>query len=274
MSSYSFSTASPVKFLVFVTSAFLFSFGVAQAQPGPPMEFQKNYDKASINSADLSVLFIGNSHSHPIPDLLDRVFKENDPKKKVLFVMAPSYGFLVDHARNKRTIDLLKLGKWDYVVLQAQKYSTTGRRSYPIDGAIKLSEIAKKQGTKVIMYPEWSRRNVPDEYKRINKLHRRIAKQTKAKVAPIGQTWSEVLKKRPNLILHSSDGNHASAAGSYLNACLFYGILTGKAVTKPAKLPGLKISDAAFKQIHQSCFDRLKSEGLITSKNKKGTLKK
>lgn len=250
------------------STAFLvsvFTANLAAAQPGPPAEFQKSFSAESINKADVSVLFIGNSHSHPIPDLLGRVFKANDPGKKVVFAVASGYGFLVDHARNKRTLDLLKKGKWDFVVLQAQKYSTTGRRTYPIDGALKLSEIAKKHGTKVIMYPEWSRRNVPEEYKRINKLHHRIAKKTKATVAPIGQTWAAVLKKNPKLILHSSDGNHASVAGSYLNACLFYGMLTDKKVTKASKLPRVKLSPSAFGLIHKSCHQSLVKEGLIRS---------
>ncbi len=188
--------------------------------------------KDDIEQADVSILFIGNSHSAPIPGILSELFKSQLPNQKVLIAAAPSWGFLAEHAERNSTVSLIKQGPWDYVVLQAQKYSTTGKYSYPYDGALKLSKIASAQGAKIIMYPEWSRREVPDEYKRINQIHNEIAKQTGAVVAPIGQAWERALKKNSKLKLYASDGNHASPLGSYLNACVFFSMVTGNAISE------------------------------------------
>ena len=183
-----------------------------------------------IEQADVSILFIGNSHSAPIPGILIELFKSQFSNQKVFIAMVPSWGFLAEHAERNSTVSLIKQGPWDYVVLQAQKYSTSGKYSYPYDGALKLSRIASSQGAKIIMYPEWSRREIPDEYKRINQIHNEIAKQTGAVVAPIGQAWELALKKNSKLKLYASDGNHASPLGSYLNACVFFSMVTGNAI--------------------------------------------
>ena len=107
--------------------------------------------------SELRVLFIGNSHSQPIPKILTDLFKRQMPGKKVRVQRVPDYGFLIEHANKKSTLTQLNGGNWDFVVLQAQKYSSSGRYSYPTAGAIHLSELATKQGAHVLMYPEWSR---------------------------------------------------------------------------------------------------------------------
>lgn len=189
--------------------------------------------KATIEQADISVLFIGNSHSAPIPKILTEIFENQMPSKTFLSV-GVYHGFLVDHAESPSTLELLQRGSWDCVVLQAQKYSTSGKYHYPYDAAIKLSRLATRQRSRIMMYPEWSRRDHPDEYKRIDRIHNEIAAQTGASVAPIGQTWSDVLAANPQMELYAADGNHASMAGSYLNAAIFYCLLTGEKINSLA----------------------------------------
>lgn len=181
---------------------------------------------------DLRVLFIGNSHSAPIPKLLREIFKRQLPDKKVQLQRVTSFGFLIDHAQRPSTLKHLKSTKWDYVVLQAQKYSTSGKYRYPTRGAAALADIATKNGAKVIMYPEWSRRGVPEEYARIRKLHDAIATETGAVVAPIGEAWELAFANNDQLKLHAADGNHASGLGSYLNACVFFTLLTGESAER------------------------------------------
>ncbi len=175
----------------------------------------------------ISVLFIGNSHIMVSPNLLQALIQKNNLDKNVLIARA-SGGFLIQHARNPATIELLKAGAWDYVVLQAQKYSTSGNYHYSYDGALSLSKIANDLGSSIIMFPEWSRKGFPDEYKRIDKIHLEIAKITGATVAPIGSVWVKAESENPNVALLSADGNHASDFGHFLNACVFYSMITQK----------------------------------------------
>lgn len=185
----------------------------------------------------LAILFIGNSHTEVSPELLTHLLQTREPQRRV--VMARARGeFLSNHLHRPETLALLKALPWDVVVLQAQKYSTTGTRDYPIDAALELTRIARQQGAQVILFPEWSRQEEPLEYLRINKVHQKIAQQTESPIAPIGQTWAAVQADFPQLLLHDDDGNHASLTGHLVNACVFYGMLT-KSAAAPDQLPPL-----------------------------------
>jgi hypothetical protein len=211
--------------------------------------------KEQIESADVSALFIGNSHTWNLDQLVARMFAEAHPDKKVCIARAPGNGFLVDHARDNTTRELINLGQWDFVILQAQKYSTTGRFSYSYDGALELSKLAQEQGARIIMFPEWSQRGKPDEHLRIDKLHQEIAAQTGATVAPIGDCWDAVIQSDSSLELHASDGNHATPLGAYLNACVFYSLLAGEEAP-PSKVAG---DDAKFNLIRQTVWQHVAS---------------
>ena len=50
----------------------------------------------------------------------------------------------------------------------------------------------------------------------------------------VGMAWTGAHKSSPGLELHHKDGRHASPAGAYLTACVFYTVLTRKS---PLGLP-------------------------------------
>ena len=54
----------------------------------------------------------------------------------------------------------ITLLNWSFVVLQAQKYSTSGQFFYPTDGAEALLRIARTQRAVPILFPEWPLRGV------------------------------------------------------------------------------------------------------------------
>jgi hypothetical protein len=218
-------------------------------------------DETKIQS--IRVLFIGNSHSAPIPALMKDLVKRLRPDQKAHFGVVRSSGFLAEQAESATTRTTIRTGKWDYVVLQAQKYSSSGKRSYPTDGAMKLSELATKAGAKLLMYPEWPRRDAGgDEYGRIKTIHLSIAEKTGAMVAPIGEAWVKAAASNPSLSLYARDGNHATQDGSYLNACVFYSLLFGESpVSETSKSPkGLFKSHKALEEAAWSAVEECKSE--------------
>ena len=208
---------------------------------------------AKKEPGEIRVLFIGNSHSAPIPRLLTGIFLRQKPETKTLIRTAPSFGFLADHAKVPQTLELIRKGNWDYVVLQAQKYSTTERYTYPTDGAMTLSKVASESGAEILMYPEWSRADVPDEYQRIKAIHDSIARKTGAKVAPIGEAWEEAIGRYEEKQLFASDGNHASEAGSYLNACVFYSMITGESPVRSGENRRKSIAES-YHDLEQSAW--------------------
>jgi len=50
----------------------------------------------------------------------------------------------------------------------------------------------------------------------------------------VGGAWRNCLIERPKLELYHADNSHPTPAGSYLAACVFYAVLTGR---NPRHLP-------------------------------------
>ena len=97
---------------------------------------------------------------------------------------------------------LLRSQNWSFVILQAQKYSTSGQFAYSTEEAKELIRMSRAQHAVPVMFPEWPRRNV-DETQRIYDLHVSIAQAEPACVAPIGQAWDLALARDPTLTLHA-----------------------------------------------------------------------
>ena len=202
--------------------------------PGADSEFDESEPEApsvSLDEADIRVLFLGNSHTylHNMTQMVAALANlDDDPDKMVAKLPKAGGAFLVNHLANEDTVELIKNGKWDVVVLQGQKYSTTGRYTYPTDAAKELTRLAKEHGARVVMFPEWRRRGHDEEGQRVHRLHESIAKETGAEVAPVGLAWDAAFAAQPNLVLHAADGNHCNPQGAYLTACVLYTTITGR----------------------------------------------
>jgi hypothetical protein len=171
---------------------------------------------------------MGNSHTaaNDLPGTVAAMVRAARPGRTVSVEVAPDWGFLEDHAANPRTLELLERRRWSFVVLQAQKYSSSGQFSYPIEPAIELARKARTSGAVPIMFPEWPRRGI-NETQRIFDLHLSIAQREPACVAPIPQAWDLALARNPGLVLHDADGNHSAPAGAFLAALVIAATMTG-----------------------------------------------
>lgn len=195
--------------------------------------------------ADVTLLFMGNSHTsaNDLYLLVADMIRARNPGQTVASVVAPGSFFLEDHLRDPRTIELLRRQTWSFVVLQAQKYSTSGQFSYSTAEANELIRISRQQRAVPVMFPEWPRRGV-DETDRIYDLHVSIAQETPACVAPIGQAWDLALERDPTQPLHAADGNHAAPAGTFLAALVLYATITGDSPLDLPQLPRYPVDPA------------------------------
>jgi hypothetical protein len=64
-----------------------------------------------------------------------------------------------------------------------------------------------------------------------------MARAAGVQVAPVGRAWDLALSRRPDLPLHSADGNHQSRLGAFLTACVLCGRLTGESPADLASFP-------------------------------------
>jgi hypothetical protein len=189
---------------------------------------------------DISVLMMGNSHTafHNLPDTLAAMLRAGKPGKTVSVVTAPGWLFLDERLAHEPSMAMLGSQRWSFVILQAQKYSSSGLFTYSTTEAEQLIGIARSASAVPILFPEWPRLGV-DETQRIYDLHASIARKAPACVAPIGQAWDRALARYPGLTLHDPDGNHAAPPGSFLAALVLYATVIGNS---PATLPTFQIN--------------------------------
>jgi len=151
--------------------------------------------------------------------------------------------FLEERAAHAPSLELLRERNWTYVVLQAQKYSSSGQFEYPTTGAEALVRMARASHALPILFPEWSRFGIA-ETQRIFELHVSIARKEPACVAPIPQAWDLALARLSGLVLHNADGNHSAPPGAFLAALVIANTMTGYAPDQLPFLPGLGVDEA------------------------------
>jgi hypothetical protein len=204
------------------------------------------------NASAYKVLLMGNSHAQALQSTLRQLLILGDPGKPVDVQVAPHGGFLADRVGDGVSEQKLESEQWTHVILQAQKYSSTGTNSYPTTAAEYWIRGVKEQGATPIMFPEHPRKDNTWEGQTLWELHTGIAVRENTCVAPVGLVWDEVIFRDPTLMLHQFDGNHAAGAGVLLTALVFYQIITGQPVESLPSLAAFNIDSATGQMMKES----------------------
>lgn len=215
----------------------------------------------ATTETNVAVLMIGNSHSSRsnLPTMLRTMLEAGIPDAGIIVERAPGWAFLADRLEDRPTLRAFDSRPWTHVILQAQKYSTSGRYSYPTDGAEQWIRRTHALGAVPILFPEWARRGNDEEAMRVQRLHESIAAQESACVAPVGIAWEVARENQPGLVLHVSDGNHANRRGALLTAYVLYEVVSGRQAEGLPHLGSLKASEkdqAFFRRIASALLAR------------------
>ena len=186
---------------------------------------------------EIRILFIGNSYTYynSSPELLKALIHEKFPDQVVETQLISGGGMtLADHWQNEGTIQTIRTGDWDYVVLQEQSKLGMGvmidndiffgqtERFY--EHARKFDAEITKADAKTVFLMTWSVKDKPKEQAILTHAYTAIAKELKAVLAPVGLVWDE-LRVNPKIELYADDGGHPSPMGSYLSAVTLYATL-------------------------------------------------
>ena len=225
--------------------------------PGGLGRYTESYPLVDNSGASAyKVLLMGNSHASGLYPVLADLLALGQPDKTIDVQLSSSSGFLVDRVTDGISHVDLEREPWTHVILQGQKYSTTGTYSYPTDAAEYWIRGCKQQGATPIMFPEHPREGNTWEGQTLWDLHKGIAVRENTCVAPVGLVWDEVIFRAPSLVLHRPDGNHASDTGLLLTALVYYQIITGQPVESLPELSTFDI-DAATEQIMKEVVSSL-----------------
>ncbi len=190
----------------------------------------------------LQILLFGNSHSgsHNLPGTLQALLQQGTGKT-ISALRAGGAPYLDERLEDQVSRPLLENSQWTHLILQAQKYSTTGLYNYSTAGTKSWIALAKARGITPVLFPEHPRAGNREEGMRIFRLHQSIAAEQAACVAPVGPVWDQVLQQYPDLQLHSDDGNHAAPAGALLTAYILYEVISGKPADTLPDQPALAV---------------------------------
>jgi hypothetical protein len=153
---------------------------------------------------------------------------------------APNWS-LREASENRGLADAIDEISWNVVVLQ--------------DVSWYLSTSVDERRARTMLFMTWGYKGGAfrgDTYEamqaRLAEGYRDLAAELAAEVASVGLAWAEALRRKPGLELWNRDGAHPSRSGSYLAACVFYAVLTGRDPRGSDFTAGFDPAEARFLQ--------------------------
>jgi hypothetical protein len=141
------------------------------------------------------------------------------------------------------------LGGYDWVVLQEQSTLPIKNAQRMKENVLLFEESIRESGARMGLYVTWARSNTPQSQAAITAAYRDAGAEAGATLIPVGPAWAEALERKDHPMLHDPDGSHPSLAGSYLAACVFFGVLFNESpVGSGVEVKGLDPDDARMLQ--------------------------
>lgn len=194
--------------------------------------------------AAVSVLFLGNSYTYAndLPGVVAAMGKAGKAKLKTQAYTAGGTALIQfwEEPAHAPARELVKQGGFDYVVLQDQSVTPCTAPQWTLKFGGKWAQLAHYAKSKPVFFLTWAHRTpdgsafdtrMQDE---LTAVYRRAAQENDALLAPVGEAWRRWHQLHPTDTLHTEDGSHPNALGTYLTACVFYAVLTQQS---PVGLP-------------------------------------
>ena len=205
----------------------------------------------------MRVLFVGNSFTfkNSLPALVHELAAGDAGAKPIFAVEYAAPGWSLHQANKDDGLGrLLHEVRWDVVVLQEKSWVLSlpeerwRRETYP--AARDLREKISARGSRTVLFMTWGYvrgdrwREPHDTYaamqERLADGYSKLGAELRAEVAPAGLAWAEALRREPRLDLWAGDGQHPGRLGSYLAACVFYAMLSGREPAQSGFTAGIR----------------------------------
>lgn len=231
------------------------------------------------SAQSLKVLFVGNSYTFELPDLVANVATSAGDTLEVMELTQGGQR-LSGHAANMELYNFIRDENFDYVILQAQSQET----SFP-DGQVqtevfpyaqKLCDSIHAAGCTIPMfYMTWGRENGDHlncnswppvcTYEGMDSIiysnYQIMGRNYNAEVSPAGAVWHYLRDNDSTISLYDGDGSHPNSNGLMANAYTFYTALFRKSPYESSFTNGLdqELIDSIQKAVYTVLFENLDS---------------
>jgi len=174
----------------------------------------------------LNVLFIGNSFTarNNLPSLVELLAAAAGKRLKHRLINVGGAS-LRTHWNKGEAIREIERGHYDYVVLQEQSTLPIKNVGRMRENVLLFDECIKASGSKTALYMTWARKHAPETQAAITAAYLSVGREVGGLVIPAGIAWEKFMRTHDQPTLHDRDQSHPTLAGSYLAACVAFGVL-------------------------------------------------
>jgi hypothetical protein len=185
---------------------------------------------AQVREQPFRVLFVGNSYTY-FWNLPQNVAAMAESRDLALVTRQSTAGGvnLGQHWRSEKGLEsraLIREGGFDAVVIQDHSLRAIAHPDSLLHYGEKFVALIREKGARPFVYITWARKNNPLTQETITGKYMELAERIHAGIVPVGPAWEAAKKANPDIQLFDEDGSHPNPLGTYLAACVFYGVLT------------------------------------------------
>ena len=181
------------------------------------------------------VLFVGNSFTFyfNLPLVVESMADEKGIGLDV-YQSTAGGSSLKDHwigKRNLSTKSKIQNGKFDKIILQDYSTNPVNKTAESLNYFKRFIDLAKSVDAKVYIYGTWPVPTMQGKgYNGIDPIQYALKPLSSQNVTlvPVGTAFRLFQAEYPEISLYTSDNKHPSPVGTYLAACVFLKVLTGK----------------------------------------------
>jgi hypothetical protein len=183
-----------------------------------------------LASGGIHVLFVGNSltYVNDLPATVTAIAQAAGDTIRAASAVGADLA-LIDHLNGgSNAVAQLKLGGWDYVVLQQGPTPAGVCRDSLVLWTKAFAPFIKNARAKTTLLEPWPGSAYKNLFDEVRVSFQAAAVSVAGVFIPAGEAWRSAINANPSVALYGPDGYHPAPAGTFLTALTIYERLTGR----------------------------------------------
>jgi hypothetical protein len=192
---------------------------------------------ANVSASEaLNVLFIGNSltYTNDLPAMIAELAKAGGQAPFNHESETPGGCTFKKHWEDGKALKKIGEKPWDFVVLQEYSDMAVSAPAEMGKYGRLLNDAVVAHGSRTLWYMTWAHVDHPEQQPAITRAYADICAGTRGILVPAAVAWEHFRAAHPAVKMYV-DNKHPEPIGTYLVACVFYGVIYH---ASPVGLPG------------------------------------